>query len=280
MVEIARITTLIADLMQTYRQALAVKHIHDERVFRKVLCCDYEKILHALVELKSVNLPDLLNTTFFPTSPSITQALLTKAKFLHLNHIGFEVLEPLDLILQGIDYWVEHLNKNLGFAVNVQKYLRFPASQNFQNRVNAYTEIMCIWLQIEEQNFMLEFFDIARSHATLLPNKTDMIYHISPERLLTHHSQSRHHEEAMKSLFGNDSIWHYSMSLQERDAVNELHQQLASFSLTHTDYKMAYANPIENIHDGTYHTKIINIPLKLELELCHLSPVCNQPTLL
>lgn len=273
MVEIARINAVIAELMQKYQPALAVKHIYDERTFRKTLCFDYEKILHALVELKSVQLEQLLCEDFFGTEPAVAAAILSQTPNRRLNHIGFEIIEPIDLILHGIDYWVGHLNNNLGIAVEVTRYLRFPASQNFQRRVGAATEIMCIWLKVDDQMLTLELFDISRSHAHLPPDKNGMFSHMTLERLLGHKQQSANHRAAMQSLFGNDTIWHYSMGLNTRDDVDRLHERLGDLANRHTGYQLAYAAPVENKYDGTYHTKIINIDQRLELELCHITPL-------
>lgn len=273
MVEIARVNTIITELMQKYQEALAVKQIYDERTFRKILCRDYEKILHALVELKSVQLEGLLCDDFFRTEPELAVDILAMTKNGRLNHIGFEIIEPIDLILHGIEYWVEHLNRNLGFRIEVIKHLRFPASKNFQQRVNAATEIMCIWLKVEDQILMLELFDISHSHENLPPDKNGVIYHITPEMLLADNRQAGNHREAMQALFGNDAIWHYSIGLSARDDVNQLHEQLGELANRQPHYKMAYAVPVENKYDGTYHTKLINLDQHLELELCHISPL-------
>lgn len=271
MVEIAHINALITELMQKHRAALAIKHINDERTFRKILCRDYEKILHALVELKTVQLPHLLTDTFFSHTPTVAEDILSKVINSKLNHIGFEIIEPIDLVLHGIVYWVEHLNKNLDLSIEVKKYLRFPASQNFQRRVNAATEILCIWLQVEDQVLMLEFFDIARSHEHLPADKNGVFYHMTPEKLLLDNHPAENHKHAMQALFGNDSIWHYSVGLATREHVDSLHEQLGLLAQHHAQYQMAYSVPIENKNDGTYHTKIINLEYHLELELCHIS---------
>ncbi len=273
MVEIARVNTIITELMQKYREALSVKQIDDERTFRKILCRDYEKILHALVELKSVQLDSLLCDDFFRTEPGLAVDILAMTKNRRLNHIGFEIIEPIELILHGIEYWVEHLNKNLGISIEVKKYLRFPASKNFQQRVNAATEIMCIWLQVEDQVLMLELFDISRSHKNLPPDKSGVIYHITPEMLFADNRRAGNHREAMQSLFGNDAIWHYSIGLSAREDVDQLHERLGALANRNSHYKMAYAVPVENKYDGTYHTKLINVDQHLELELCHISPL-------
>jgi hypothetical protein len=277
MVNLARLNSIFSELLLEHRDALALKQIRDERALRKILCCDYEKILNALVELKSTQVEQLVCEEFFRDEPAVALEILDHVTEQRLNHVGFEILEPLDLVVQGIEFWVDHLNRNLGSRIEVKKYLRFPASANFQRRVNAFTEIMCIWLRVDEQVLVLELFDIAHGVERLLPvDKHGALYHINPEKLLNDEWVVKHHRQAMRRLFEPDAIWHYSIPLNRRETVDALHRRLQALVVRQPLYKMAYGAPVENCHDGSYHTKIINQDQGLELELCHLSSLQND----
>ncbi|MGH8475382.1 MAG: hypothetical protein ACRER2_06360, partial [Methylococcales bacterium] len=125
MIDIARVSTTISELWIAHQVALRIKDIHDERALRRILCCDFEKVLHALVDVQSVDTEQLLREVFFPDQPGVAQSVLSGITSRRLNHVGFEIFEPLDMVLQGIDYWIENLNRDLGQRITNKRILRF-----------------------------------------------------------------------------------------------------------------------------------------------------------
>jgi hypothetical protein len=67
----------------------------------------------------------------------------------HIYHLGFEIHEPLDLVLYGIHHWIEHSNRAVGANMSVSRFPHYSASQSFQDRAGAYTEIMRTWLNVK-----------------------------------------------------------------------------------------------------------------------------------
>jgi hypothetical protein len=115
-------------------------------------------------------------------------------------------------------------------------------------------------LQVDEQPVLLELFDIARPIAAVLPSGDN------PLRARQQQINPAQHRLAMRYLFCNDKIWHYSISVPSRALVLELHEVFGTLSSAHSDYKRAYPAPIENQYDGSFHTKLINLTRGLEVE--------------
>jgi hypothetical protein len=251
-------STHLSGLLTAHADALTAKAIATEQDLLRVLLCDFEKVLHALLEIQTVNVNDML-ADFFSDLPAMPSILSTFTAH-ELNHVGFEICEPLDIVAQLLPQWLQELSVVLGKPVTLSRQLRFPASAGFRQRVGAVTEILCLWLQVDEQPVLLELFDIARPIAAVLPS--------GDNPLLARQQQINpaQHRLAMRYLFCNDKIWHYSISVASRALVLELHEAFGTFSNEPSDYKRAYAVPIENQYDGSFHTKLINLTRGLEVE--------------
>ncbi|MGH8499673.1 MAG: hypothetical protein ACRERV_12840, partial [Methylococcales bacterium] len=121
---------------------------------------------------------------------------------------------------------------------------------------------------------MLEFFDIAHPLTGVPDADRNMIYHLNPQALLTNGWKSPHHRPAMQHWFCNDSIWHYSIRVGSRDAILQLHEEtFRELTAAVPHYRLVYEAPVENRHDGSFHTKIINLDNGVELEFCYLHPL-------
>lgn len=240
----------ITQLLNTYSALLDAKKINDEQCLSDVLSFDFEKVLHALIEVQTVNVNHILNH-FFSNFLAPIPLILTNTANCKLSHVGFEICVPLDIVMESLPYWLEKLSSILSKPVILKKELRFAASAAFQSRVNAKVEILCLWLQIDEQLLMLELFDIAHPITNVLP---------SGEKELN--SQAL----AMRYLFENDSIWHYSISVGNKEMVQKIHDELTVLMVHQPNYKLAYQAPIQNKYDGSFHTKLINTAHHLELE--------------
>lgn len=250
-------------MLHTWREPLAAKNIHTQQALLEIIKLDFEKIIHAMLEAHSRPAQQIV-ADFFHGQTEMLDELAPDFQDKRLYHLGFEVLEPLDLVLQGFDNWFGKARQLLGVNVQVSKILRFPASQAFQDRVGAYTEIMRIWIHMDQRTIMLELFDI---HHPL---------HISPpasngnNRLLQNlRLQSGYlpgHRRTMQQLFHADPIWHYALYVNTPDKVRNLHARFQTLAAQRPHYRLASANPIENQHDKSFHTKLINQNAQLEIE--------------
>jgi hypothetical protein len=250
----------VIGLLQQHQAVLQTKQLDNAAALTQVLHFDFEKVLHALIEIQSVNVGQVLNN-FFQDFSSELPALISKADKHQLSHVGFCCCEPLDLVIANLPTWLTQLSTLFSKPVTLKKQLRFTASQAFQQRVNAFVEIFCIWLQIGEQELMLELFDIGRPIAKVLPGGENSLYLINANKL-----DSQQHAAAMQYLFQNDTIWHYSISVANRAAVLQLHEDFKQLTVQQPQYKLAYPAPIQNQYDGSFHTKLINLTRHLELE--------------
>ncbi|CAK0769748.1 conserved hypothetical protein [Gammaproteobacteria bacterium] len=249
----------LAQLLTAHAGALADKSITTQVQLLTMLHCDFEKVLHALLEIQLVNV-DLVLADFFADSPNIASAILSTITDHKLNHIGFEICEPLDVVEAMLANWLAQLSLVLARPVTLNRQLRFPASNVFRQRVGAVTEILCLWLNIGEQGVMLELFDIARPIAAVLPSGVHQL------KLKQTNSNQAQHRLTMHYLFANDKIWHYSINVATRNMVLELHEAFISLTTEQTHYKLVSPALIQNQYDHSFHTKIIHLTRGLELE--------------
>src|SRR5207249_2675393 len=142
----------------------------------------------------------------------------------HIYHVGFEIHEPLDLVLYGINHWIEHSKRAVGANMKVRNFLRFPASPAFQQRVGAYAEIMRIWLQLDERVLMLELFDISRAADSVLASAPKLT-HRSFKGLFRDDGPGSGHQQRLDRLFASDEIWHYAFHVKRPADVMELHTE-------------------------------------------------------
>jgi hypothetical protein len=258
-------------LWQRYEAQLAVKHIHSEPDLYYSLCCDYAKMLHGLMEIQSLDVDRVLSD-FFADHASSIPPILANVEDHRLNHLGFEVYVPLDLWLHQMDEWTSRLSRSLGQPIHLDKAIRFPSSQALQKRVNASVEILCLWIRVGERVLMVELFDIARSVKAVLPHDDGQIHRYDSEILLTGEQVFGRHQQAMTHLFENDAIWHYAIHVENRQTVLQLHEEFRLLSAEQPRYHLAYETPVHNRHDGSFHTKIINLIKSLELEFATHEP--------
>lgn len=113
--------------------------------------------------------------------------------------------------------------------------LCFPASRAFQNRVGAYAEIMRIWIDVGTASLMLELFDVYRTVTDVLDR--------APR--LTHRN--------FEGLFHG----HHALSVRTPADVEALHEKLSGLASADNRYVMAYPAPVDDRHDGSFHTKVI-----------------------
>jgi hypothetical protein len=257
---VAMNTVDVAGLLKQHLPLLQTKQIDNVAGLSEVLSFDFEKVFHALIEIQAVNVGQVLNNFFQDFSEELPPLIADVDKH-QLSHVGFEICEPLDVVIANLPTWLTQLSTLFSKPVTLKKQLRFTASQAFQQRVNAFVEIFCIWLQIGEHGLMLELFDIGRPIAKVLPSGENALYLNNANKL-----DAQQHAAAMQYLFQNDTIWHYSISVANRAAVLQLHEDFKQLATQQPQYKLAYPAPIQNQYDGSFHTKLINLTRHLELE--------------
>lgn len=246
---------LLENLLSLHEETLAVKNIKTRQELIKIMRLDYEKIVYSLSELIEKETP-LLIKNFFSENEELVPEILVQLNGRNLYHIGFEINEPLDLVLYGFKHRIKNLSQRLGAEIKILRILFFPASQAFQNRVKAYADIMRIWLQVDNRELMLELFDI----------------HHPVHQVLTEH---RH------CIDLKDSIWHYAFYVDSADKVRILHNNFKRLAEKSNAYHMPFESIIINRHDGSFLTKIINIKKNIEVEFVNSpfkpGPVLNLP---
>ena len=289
-------------LLKSNRELLQQKNSYSPATLLDLIKFDYEKVLLALAEVKSRRVADVLQS-FFAGHDDLLAQVYPRVNLRQLFHVGFEIYEPMDLVVEGFNHWCRRFGRLLETDIQVVRFQRFPASAAFQKRVGATTEIMRIWLQVGDQELMLELFDIHRPTPTL-PPKTSGAFGIQFCRNaegggdagdlrgclvlldamrrgtgLTPGPMAGQTDEILQLLFGNDPIWHYAIAVPERRTVDILHETFARLiaqprqSGQQSCFQLPYSACVHNHNDGSYHTKLIRRDKHMELEFVnHAAP--------
>jgi len=265
--DIRKVNQLCDSLLASHSTFLSRKNIPAKRELIQVIKVDLDKLAHALLEVKEGQAGPVL-ADFFGDSLGDLAGIGGRVADQRIYHLGFEIHEPLDLVLFGIDHWIEQAKRALGVRMRVKEFHRFPASPAFQGRVGAYAEIMRIWIELNEQVLMLELFDIHRPVSAEITAGLVEITHRSFDGLFLDPTPG--HRERMARLFGADEIWHYAFYVKSPQDVVELQCAFQGLAERDSSYHVAYPAPVHNPHDRSYHTKVIHqtqgIPRRMELE--------------
>ena len=268
------VNRLSDDLLSSHRDLLGRKNIRNKGQLLQLIKIDLDKLTHALVEVKENRAPAVLQR-FFETSSVDWKDVRGHLVGPSIYHVGFEIHEPIDLVLYGINHWIEQSKRSLGVNMRVCDRLRFPASIAFQQRVGAYTEILRIWLEVDETVLMLELFDIHRPADSAIqsaPKPTHRNFH----GLFRVNDAAQGHGNRLNLLFGTDPIWHYALYVRGPADVMELHSKFKELAVSNSNYTLPYEAPVYNQHDRSFHTKIVRpaneIGTRLELEFVTQKP--------
>ena len=265
---IRTVNTLCEELLHSHRDVLRRKNIVRKQDLIQTIKLDLDKLTHALYEVRENSAASVLQT-FFSGALVDTESVVGKLTDGNIYHVGYEVHEPLDLVLYGIDHWIENSRRNLGAEMRVSNYLRFPASEAFQRRVGACTEIMRIWLEVNGRELMLELFDIERPvnhHLAGAPKAAHRNFH----GLFRQDHRASGHDQRILDLFAADEIWHYALHVKHSEDVWRFHNEWRELASRDPDFFVPYAEPVHNHHDCSFHTKVIrnagNTEGRMELE--------------
>jgi hypothetical protein len=253
---IKALNELSEELLRSHAHLLAGKNIRRKRELIQLIKLDLDKLTHALLEVRENSAFSVLGD-FFENSTVDAGNVHGKLAEPYIYHVGFEIHEPLDLVLYGINHWIERSKYVLGADMRVSGFTRFPASQQFQRRVGAYTEIMRIWLQVNERTLMLELFDIQRPADAMLA-AAPKLTHRNFNGLFRPEDSTPTHKESLGRLFAGDEIWHYALFVKQPSDVVSLHAELEALAAGNSEYALPYAAPVHNQNDDSFHTKVIH----------------------
>jgi hypothetical protein len=243
-------------MLSLHETILACKSVSTTRDLLLLLQKDWAKFTSALSATQHLR-ADRVIGDFFDGSVAMARAALEATSATDVSHVGFEVSQPLDMLMTSIPLWLAALNaaerRRGGDVLRLSKLHRFPASDSFQQRVAAYAEIMRVWIRRGERDLMLEFFDIHRS-ASNCPMDATRNGAFVPGGEMT------------AQAFRGDSIWHLALRVDSPAKVARLHADLSIWAGEAAGYVLTYAAPVANVHDGSVHTKVINTKQQTELE--------------
>ena len=246
---------LSEELLRSHSELLRHKGIWQKQQLIRMIRLDLDKLTHALIEVKDNGATAVLRR-FFDHSAMKPAGIRARLMDDGIYHLGFEIHEPLDLVLFGIRHWIDRSRWALGANMRIKDYQRFPASQAFQKRVGARAEIMRIWLEVKGRTLMLELFDIQRCAGSAL-NGALGLTHRNFHGLFEQHDPNAEHRDRLERLFEQDGIWHYALHVAHRQEVIALHDELQNLAAQDSRYLIPYDAPVYNGHDGSFHTKVI-----------------------
>jgi hypothetical protein len=172
-----------------------------------------------------------------------------------VNHLGFQIREPLDMWLEGLTRWAPRLD------VAVVGTKRFTSSATFQARVGAFAEMAQIWLDMGEQVVELELFDI---HHVSQPDPRlfDRVRAGRDTRQLIAECGT----DELVALIDDDDIWHYGIRVASGDDVTRLHKRFQVLTAADPNYRLRSDDVVSNRWHGSMHTKLANRDAGVEIE--------------
>jgi hypothetical protein len=172
-----------------------------------------------------------------------------------VNHLGFQIREPMDMWLQGLTRWAPRLD------VAVVGTKRFTSSATFQARVGAFAEMAQIWLDVGGQVVELELFDI---HRACQPDRRlfDRVRAGRNTRQLIAECRT----DELVALLDDDDIWHYGIHVASGVDVTRLHERFQELTAVDPNYRLRSDGVVSNRWHGSMHTKLANRAAGVEIE--------------
>ena len=199
--------------------------------------------------------PDELLDGFFEGHATLRAEVGAVADEVIVNHLGFQIREPLDVWLEGLARWAAR------FDVVVVGVKRFAASANFQEHVGAFAEMAQVWIGSGGQIVELELFDIHRP-VTADPERFDRVRpRRSTRRLLADFGG-----DELFELLNGDDIWHYGIHVVSGEAVSQLHERFRLLARTDPNYMLRSGDVVSNRWHGSVHTKLAHRGRGVEIE--------------
>jgi hypothetical protein len=218
---------------------LARKGITDDDALRAAIRDDRVVALAvARALLSSLSTRALLGEFFLDRADVLDDVVAVADEDL-VNHIGFQVREPLDIFREGVALWAPRLD------LDVVGAKRFTASEAFREQVGAFAEMAQIWLRRDDLTVELELFDFHRPN----PRGT-----------------AARQPDGLRSLLADDDIWQYGVRITNEAAVEALHERFLLVTRDDARFRLRRDQPIANPWHGSIHTKLMNVELELEVE--------------
>jgi len=254
------------ELKKKYGTNLRKKKINTAQDLDLIIRQDLEKIVYSLYELKRTSTFDILHNFFNEKNVKPISKIISRNIRTQLHHIGFEINEPMDLVVDVFEQRMQKINMRQNTKIKIIKMKRFPASTAFQKRVNAFTEIMKLWIQIYDYTLLIELFDIHHPIDFLQDNDFNTSHQMI-EYLVNPSNNTVHHKNLLPdhSLFKRDPIWHYAIYIDSKKRVKQLHNYFTQLEQDTNDYKLVFSSIITNKKDA-FLTKIINVSKGVEIE--------------
>ena len=172
-----------------------------------------------------------------------------------VNHLGFQIREPMDVWLEGLCRWAPRLD------IAVVGTKRFTSSAAFQARVGAFAEMAQIWLDMNGQVVELELFDI--HHAIRVdPALFERVRSGRNTRQLLEECST----DELLALVSDDDIWHYGIRVASGADVERLHSKFQVLTDIDPNYRLRSDEVVSNRWHGSMHTKLANRDAGLEIE--------------
>jgi hypothetical protein len=245
--------------LSAHRALLEAKGIQGMTGLIQAIKQDFEKLDWALAQLRERSAADFL-AEFFAPAPALGSALAGRLGTGRIGHIGFEIVEPMDVVAHGLRHWADKVRADQGTEVEIVQMRRFPASAALQRRVGAYVEIMCLSLVVEGRPLTLELFDAHGPACRRNPWLGQAGRRFGP------FGAARPARRCGFEVFQGDRLWHYAIVLDSAESVWQAHETFSRLAQSGGPYRLPYADPVANAHEGSLHTKLINTAQGLELE--------------
>jgi hypothetical protein len=172
-----------------------------------------------------------------------------------VNHLGFQIHEPIDVWLEGLARWAPRLD------VTVIGTKRFTSSPAFQTRVGAFAEMAQIWLDVAGQVIELELFDIHRAFRA----DRELFDRVRAGRD-TRQLIAECGSDELLALLSDDDIWHYGIRVASGVDVTRLHERFRALVEADPNYRLRSADVVANRWHGSMHTKVASRDAGVEIE--------------
>jgi hypothetical protein len=191
---------------------------------------------------------------FFTDRSGVRDEVLAVADDEVVDHIGFQIREPLDVWLEGLARWAPRLE----FDVVGTK--RFTASDAFRSSVGSFAEMAQIWVRRDGVVAELELFDIHRRNPA-----GDAVRSVTPTEG-TAAALAAASPATLNVVLEDDDIWHYGIRITDESAVAELHARFLQLVADDARFRLRSDDVVANAWHGSVHTKLTNLDLGIEIE--------------
>lgn len=239
-------------LRQSY--VLGCKQVQGADALREAI--DHDRVValaaaRTLMEQPSIR---LALDDFFADHASLRDRVLEVVDGTVLDHIGFQILEPMDVWFEGLALWAPRL----GFEVVGTK--RFTASEAFRARVGCFVEMAQVWLRAGGTTVELELFDLHRPNSDVAGVRSGAASRETRARL------EAATPNALRALVADDDIWHFGVRIEDEPAVDRIHEEFLALVEADDRFRLRTVETVANPWHGSVHTKLTNLEVDTEIE--------------